>query len=120
MLGYVPKSLVAEILAHTEHGHRGRGSIKNPVCEGYVPKNLVAKILAHVEHGHRGPGSIKNPVCEGYVPKNLVAKILAHVEHGHRGPGSIKNSKVRCPEIHRVNRCRFLFKIGINRNKRYN
>ncbi|CAH3184342.1 unnamed protein product, partial [Porites lobata] len=55
---YVPKNLVAKILAHVEHGHRGPGSIKNPVCEGYVPKNLVAKILAHVEHGHRGPGSI--------------------------------------------------------------
>ena len=87
MLGYVPKSLVADILAHTEHGHRGRGSIKNPVCEGYVPKNLVVKILPHGQHGHRGPGSIKNPVCEGYVPKNLVAKILGHGEHGHRGPG---------------------------------
>ena len=56
----VPKNLVAKILAHREHGHRGPGSIKNPVCKGYVRKNLVAKILAHGEHGHRGPGSIKN------------------------------------------------------------
>ena len=60
MLCYVPESLVAKILAHVEHGHRGAGSINNSVCEGYVPKSLVAKIPAHVEHGHRGPGSIKN------------------------------------------------------------
>ena len=63
MLGYVPKSLVAKILAHVGHGHRGPGSIKNPVCEGYVPKNLVVKILPHGQREHRGPGSIKNPVC---------------------------------------------------------
>ena len=78
--GYVPKNLVAKILAHVEHGRRGPGSIKNPVCKGYVLKNLVEKILAHEEHGHRGPGKIKNtkvrcPEIQGVNRSRFLFKI---------------------------------------------
>ena len=47
--GYVPKNLVAKILAHVEHGHRGPGSIKNskvrcPEIQGVNRSRFLFKI----------------------------------------------------------------------------
>ena len=59
MLSYIPKNLVTTVRTHEEPGHRGPGSVRNPVILSYIPKNLVTTVRAHKEPGHRGPGSIK-------------------------------------------------------------
>ena len=56
---YVPKNLVTKVLAHEEPGHRGPGSIKNPVIykvmflrtwsqRSWLTKNLGTEVLAQL------------------------------------------------------------------------